>query len=396
MKKVFLILLVVVLFCGCNGKDYNINLEFDGEYMPLSIYDKSVTSSESGETIPGAIVEVKNESNQNAQLYSDKAGLNPISNPVTADANGRVTFYAEVGRYNITATSTEGVVTYDDVVINDVLGAELTPDKITLDITDPNHYIELVNSSTDTRYVITGKPGSEPGGYMKIQNDPSSLGGGSLTLSNENDWASGVDLGAYAILDAKGETGIGAELILNGSNTPENQSAAILISPTENYKVKKGTELKEIAEEDDILNLQTQITALGNPTGFAPFPVDYSNLNQPYVLSVSDVGKHLSFFQSGMPNTLTLDFGINGADLSPGDSIKMTLPLDMTWINSSGLFISGFSWFADGFFQGNTFQSQQATVGRATWIFYFINGVWEAQVLSPVSILYANIPYTAT
>lgn len=59
---------------------------------------------ESGEAQPSAQVTVTTEGGGLAQLYSDRDGLTPIGNPITADSEGFVFFHVTGGAYRIDAT----------------------------------------------------------------------------------------------------------------------------------------------------------------------------------------------------------------------------------------------------------------------------------------------------
>lgn len=92
---------------------------------PYSIFDKFITKTESGETIPGASVYVTDPNGVVVNLYVNRLGTSTVlypsgllPNPITADIDGRVTFYINPGRYNIAATSIDGTVYYYDVLIS--------------------------------------------------------------------------------------------------------------------------------------------------------------------------------------------------------------------------------------------------------------------------------------
>lgn len=61
---------------------------------------------EAGNVLPGASVTVRAETSGNplANLFSDRAGVVPTGNPITADGEGFAFFYIEGGAYRITAT----------------------------------------------------------------------------------------------------------------------------------------------------------------------------------------------------------------------------------------------------------------------------------------------------
>ena len=96
--------------------------------MTLAIYDKFITKTDSGETIPSATVSIYNaETAALAVLYTDIDGTTPAGNPVTASASGRVQVYMKAGRYNITAVSNGSSVNYPDVLVGGIF--EVVPEK---------------------------------------------------------------------------------------------------------------------------------------------------------------------------------------------------------------------------------------------------------------------------
>ncbi len=85
--------------------------------MALEIYDKFITQTDSGETIPNATVSIFGSGGGLAPLFNDKNGSSTASNPFNADENGRVKVYLESGRYNVIAVSGNESITYNDVLI---------------------------------------------------------------------------------------------------------------------------------------------------------------------------------------------------------------------------------------------------------------------------------------
>ena len=86
--------------------------------MALGKFDKYITSTDSGATVPSASVQVNiASSGLPASLFSDREGVTPITNPVAADANGRVVFYVAPDRFNMTATSGGFNVGYTDITV---------------------------------------------------------------------------------------------------------------------------------------------------------------------------------------------------------------------------------------------------------------------------------------
>ena len=87
--------------------------------MTLSIFDRFITQVGSGITVPLAelTVNMTGASTGLATLWLDRAGTIPAGNPVTADADGRIQFYAEPARYNMSASFGCDTVTYPNVLI---------------------------------------------------------------------------------------------------------------------------------------------------------------------------------------------------------------------------------------------------------------------------------------
>lgn len=73
--------------------------------MTVARWQATITDS-SGNVVPSASVAVVSETTGAlATIFSDRAGVVPITNPTTADADGFVFFYAAGDAYKITATS---------------------------------------------------------------------------------------------------------------------------------------------------------------------------------------------------------------------------------------------------------------------------------------------------
>lgn len=82
----------------------------------LSIYDRFITSTTSGEVIADAEVTVNIAGGGLASLYEDSAGTIPVDNPFPAPT-GRAQFYLAAGRYNISATNGVDSVSFPDVLV---------------------------------------------------------------------------------------------------------------------------------------------------------------------------------------------------------------------------------------------------------------------------------------
>lgn len=112
--------------------------------MTLAIYDRFITKTDSGETIPSATVSIFNaESGSLATLYADIDGATPAGNPVTASANGRIQVYMSPGRYNVFAVSAGASINYPNVVV----GADASTTDLTVngESTNVETYLNRVN-----------------------------------------------------------------------------------------------------------------------------------------------------------------------------------------------------------------------------------------------------------
>ena len=80
--------------------------------MALPIWQRTITT-EAGDVIPGAEVEVVNEATGlAADIFSNRAGTTPRSNPFFTGADGFAQFYVAPGEYRITATGPTGSITW--------------------------------------------------------------------------------------------------------------------------------------------------------------------------------------------------------------------------------------------------------------------------------------------
>lgn len=82
----------------------------------------------SGNAIASASIQVNVTGGAAATIYSDD-GVTPKANPTTADANGRFSFYAADGRYDL-VISGSGITTYtlSDVEVSDAVGTSSSAD----------------------------------------------------------------------------------------------------------------------------------------------------------------------------------------------------------------------------------------------------------------------------
>jgi len=88
--------------------------------MALGVFQATIVSSETGRPVPFTSLSVVNSETLLApNLFSDKAGMLPITNPFTANENGFARFYAAPALYNITATGFSGAAAvWLDVVVS--------------------------------------------------------------------------------------------------------------------------------------------------------------------------------------------------------------------------------------------------------------------------------------
>ena len=104
-------------------------------------YARSVIK-ENGTPVAGAAITVyKNGTFEKARLFSDEDGLNPIDNPISADAAGRYEFYVANGDYDMKHEGPSLVTfTLYDITIYDPYQNEA---KVKTDATDPaSGYLE--------------------------------------------------------------------------------------------------------------------------------------------------------------------------------------------------------------------------------------------------------------
>ena len=85
--------------------------------MSYSIYDNYIAQAPDGTLVAGASVTVYLAGTLTlASLFSDE-GTTAIDNPVTSGVNGRVTFYAESGKYDLSVLYDDETTGYADVLI---------------------------------------------------------------------------------------------------------------------------------------------------------------------------------------------------------------------------------------------------------------------------------------
>lgn len=88
--------------------------------MTLGVFQRTIVDN-SGDTIGGATVEVRRESDGAlVPLFADRDGTSGVANPATAGPDGFLQFYAARGRYRIKATSGGYARTWRDVPLVDL------------------------------------------------------------------------------------------------------------------------------------------------------------------------------------------------------------------------------------------------------------------------------------
>lgn len=159
-------------------------------------------------------------------IFSDDSGT-ALTNPFNTDSNGKFTFYAEQGTYDVIiqeGQADQAVIPSEQLA--DIDNGEIELSKVTIDGVDSAHYYELVNNSSTRQYRWICKSGSEPGGNMRLTaryNAAGSLiGGGELFLTGQTDWNSGVTSGAEARLKAYGTSSNGGSITCYGDNAGDN------------------------------------------------------------------------------------------------------------------------------------------------------------------------------
>ena len=117
--------------------------------MALGKFDKYITLTTSGATVPGASVQVNIASTgAPASLFSDREGVTSITNPVPADPNGRVVFYVAPDRFNMIATGGGVSVNYTDIIVvpGDEIATQEQVSGIQDDITNTNSSVAALGS----------------------------------------------------------------------------------------------------------------------------------------------------------------------------------------------------------------------------------------------------------
>lgn len=190
--------------------------------MALEIYDKFITQTDSGETVPNATVAIYGNGGGLSPLFNDKNGSSTASNPFTADINGRVKVYLESGRYTVIASNGNEVITYNDVLIafseSDLdlssygaLASDQTWTGInTFEVPEGSDFKILSENSTTDFSVVIGNAGREYEYFLKYHgsgtsnNNDISLSSSSKTLfrSSQNgivNFPNGLQFEGYSV-----------------------------------------------------------------------------------------------------------------------------------------------------------------------------------------------------
>lgn len=175
--------------------------------MTLSILDRYITQTDSGITVPAAVVTIYKESGDLADLFEDKDGVIPADNPVTADVNGRVKVYMETGKYSASAEFDGDVVNYPDIDIGTDL--EQIKSNKTNFFNESTVYrgTPTQNSARDSISALAGAsfnrrvPRVSPLINEKIQRVMSTDSGGYISSTSAGGSGDGIVFGVYKDVD---------------------------------------------------------------------------------------------------------------------------------------------------------------------------------------------------
>ena len=145
--------------------------------MNYSIYDNYIAQAPDGTLVAGASVTVYLAGTTTlASLFSDE-GTTAIDNPVTSGVNGRVTFYAESGPYDISVLYDAQTTEYKNVsigyntgtvrVLDDIDYSSASNIQFPSDTSIGNNGIICRSDGTD-RPAITGKTASGTGASLNM------------------------------------------------------------------------------------------------------------------------------------------------------------------------------------------------------------------------------------
>lgn len=251
--------------------------------MALNVWQRSVVN-EAGNVMPLASVEVRDQVTSNlVQLYSDYDGASPIGNPTAADADGFVRFYADTGRYRITATSGAVSRVWEDEVLglpavnikHDRTAAEIsagvTPTALQYLPGDVRRYGAVGDDATNDLTALRAAVSQfEQAGGAALWFEPGK------TYFVGDATGSPVLFSIDSVVDGKVIYGNGAQLRTNTTD----DGAPVMVQ----FNNCRGIVVKQLRVQDD----GWDPTAVGSPAGVVAFDVRASGATD------EDIG-HITF-----------------------------------------------------------------------------------------------------
>lgn len=150
----------------------------------LAVWQRTIVDP-AGNTVPNAEVEVRHsDSSALADIYLDREGAQAAPNPITADGNGFVRFYAPGGAYRVEAYGGGATAVWDFVAVgrlaeHDAIGAgqfdddegehEAIRDK--LDLASGTE-VKVVAEAADTAVDLASEPAREQAAFWRGVEDP--------------------------------------------------------------------------------------------------------------------------------------------------------------------------------------------------------------------------------
>lgn len=284
--------------------------------MALARFQQFIVDEE-GAILPGASVEVRNEATGLlASLFSDRAGVSGILNPITVGSDGLCAFYVDGGAYQIVATLGADTVTFRYKGVGRAQEVDLD------DI--PSNAANLTDNA-----LVRGDGGARGVQTSVVIVDDSGNVTGILTLTLPNDGLHLLDSNAThdlilrpnsnltadrTLLITTGDTNI--ELDLTDPNADrvmiwDDSAAKWLAASLRAGLLIIGTEI--VAEESHGIALSDETTAITTGTNKATFSL-------PYAFTVTSVYATLNTASSsGVP---TVDINEAGVTIL---STKLTI-----------------------------------------------------------------------
>lgn len=124
-----------------------------------------------------------------AALWSDRDGLSVKSNPFFISSAGKIEFYADPGRYRVTATNGGNSQTWEDILLGGSVAGVTGTSGVSVDNTDPANPIvssDFTANDTDASYTLAASNNNE---WMDI--DSAAASSVNITCPPE----SSIDLG---------------------------------------------------------------------------------------------------------------------------------------------------------------------------------------------------------